>query len=277
MKKVLINNLKYGQLGNQLFFQAHTLAYSIEKGDYIIVLNFNDYAKFINLNAKGFKIIFIGNKLLNFFFTNLARLFSRFRFQNNITPLVPFIESKRFPIVFLNKWNFENNFLVAKHKEKLFKILSFRDEYTQMASQFYSNVKSKNSKKKIVGVHIRRGDYKTWQNGKYFYTFDDYQDLLERLIKNNNEEFYFIICSDEKITSNDLPNIKDCITVSSNFFITDLLVLSKCDLIIGPPSTFNAWASFIGQKPLLTIKSLNINPLICNFKINQGDIISLTD
>ncbi|MCW3058345.1 MAG: hypothetical protein JWQ02_166, partial [Capsulimonas sp.] len=29
--------------------------------------------------------------------------------------------------------------------------------------------------------------------------------------------------------------------------------LSECDYILGPPSTFTAWASFYGQKPLYKI------------------------
>lgn len=51
----------------------------------------------------------------------------------------------------------------------------------------------------------------------------------------------------------------------------DLFSLSKADYIIGPPSTFSAWASLYGTVPLYFIESSNSDFKIPDF-INIKDI-----
>ena len=31
----------------------------------------------------------------------------------------------------------------------------------------------------VVGVHIRRGDYKTWEGGKYYFEHQEYAEQME--------------------------------------------------------------------------------------------------
>ena len=40
----------------------------------------------------------------------------------------------------------------------------------------------------------------------------------------------------------------------SNFsWMEDQMILNECDLIVGPPSTFTMWASYISETPLIQI------------------------
>ena len=47
--------------------------------------------------------------------------------------------------------------------------------------------------------------------------------------------------------------------------IEDVYALSQCDYILGPPSTFSMWASFIGDVPLRIVKYANENITLDQF------------
>ncbi len=111
----------------------------------------------------------------------------------------------------------------------------------------------------IVGVHIRKGDYARFNSGKWYYSNDDYYNFMMQILafpKLKSRQVGFLLCSDEKIPPDDFKHVKTFI--SNNNFIEDLHSLAFCDLIIGPTSTFSAWASFYGQKPLIHVTDKNM-------------------
>lgn len=104
----------------------------------------------------------------------------------------------------------------------------------------------------IVGVAIRHGDYKNWQNGKYFLPTKIYQQWMEKV-----ESFFtpkkvgFFIASDEE---QDLAIFKN----HTFFFraghpLSNLYSLSKCDFLVSVPSSFAGWAHFIGNVPYFNL------------------------
>ena len=99
----------------------------------------------------------------------------------------------------------------------------------------------------IVGVHIRRGDYKYYRNGIFYYDDSVYLKYMKSIeIKINDslkKECFFVIFSDETVT---IKGVKNMI-VSKNKWYIDHMLMGKCDLLIGPPSTFTLWASYIGK------------------------------
>ena len=120
----------------------------------------------------------------------------------------------------------------------------------------------------VVGVHIRRGDYATWQDGQFFYELEDYRQLMVRV-----QQLYagrrvsFFISSNEdfslsSLTSHLSPLTSPFSPLTVRRFdgnepsgaILDLYTLSLCDRLMGPPSTFSRWASFIGRVPLCFIE-----------------------
>jgi len=105
---------------------------------------------------------------------------------------------------------------------------------------------------KIVGIHIRRGDYRTAYNGKYCFDNEEWSGIicsLNHQFKKCNESVVFLICSDEEVAL-DVPDEIDIIYSRENAYV-DLDLLSKCDLLVGVMSTFVCWASFMGQVPLI--------------------------
>ena len=103
---------------------------------------------------------------------------------------------------------------------------------------------------KIIGVHIRHGDYRTWQGGRYYYPVEEYAASMKELAdRNHNSGTRFLVCGNAKVSALDFPGLD--VSFSTGHLIEDLYSLPKTDLIIGPPSTFSGWAAFMGDVALL--------------------------
>lgn len=129
-------------------------------------------------------------------------------------------------------------------------------EFFEVSSRYHSKIIEPLERLKdcdlIVGVAIRHGDYKTWQNAKYYLTTQRYQQWMERV-----ESFFapknvgFFIASDEE---QDLS-----IFEKHNYFfrsghpIENLYSLSKCDFLLSVPSSFAGWSHFVGETPLYSL------------------------
>lgn len=116
-----------------------------------------------------------------------------------------------------------------------------------------------------VGVHIRRGDYKYWNNGKYYYEDEVYNDKIEQfsnLFK--DKKILFILFSNEEITLKPKQNY----IISKCDWYEDHYLLSLCNYIIGAPSTFTIWASFIGNVPLMHILDIDDKVNLNSFNVN---------
>ena len=142
-------------------------------------------------------------------------------------------------------------------------------KYFEVSSRYLSKINEPLEKLKdcdlIAGVAIRHGDYKTWQNGKYYLSIETYQQWMEKV-----ESFFaprkigFFIASDEE---QDLS-----IFDKHNFFfrsghpLENLYSLSKCDYLLSVPSSFAGWAHFIGETPLLELDEKVCKPSINEFE-----------
>ena len=111
----------------------------------------------------------------------------------------------------------------------------------------------------IIGVHIRRGDYATWNNGRFFYELGEYHQFMRRIQKLYKEKrVAFFISSNESFP---LDIFEGCqcqrFEKEPSGDILDLYTLSLCDRIIGPFSSYSRWASFIGEVPLCFLETKN--------------------
>jgi hypothetical protein len=109
----------------------------------------------------------------------------------------------------------------------------------------------------VVGVHIRRGDYATWNDGRFFYELEDYHQFMLRIQQlYKDQRVSFFISSNEAFS---LDIFKGCTCErfgkEPSGAILDLYTLSCCDRIIGPFSSYSRWASFIGEVPLCFLET----------------------
>ncbi|WP_164714103.1 alpha-1,2-fucosyltransferase [Chitinophaga rhizosphaerae] len=99
-----------------------------------------------------------------------------------------------------------------------------------------------------IAVHIRRGDYKEWLGGAYYFEDEVYIDKIQQLLTLLNRPAKIIIFTNE--TNLNLPVYKSAfgdVVVSGKSVAEDHYLMSQCDYILGPFSTFTLWASFIGE------------------------------
>ena len=109
----------------------------------------------------------------------------------------------------------------------------------------------------VVGVHIRRGDYATWNDGRFFYELEEYHQFMLRIQQLYKDKHVgFFISSNEDFS---LDIFEGCycqrFSKEPSGAILDLYTLSVCDRIIGPFSSYSRWASFIGEVPLCFLKT----------------------
>jgi len=113
----------------------------------------------------------------------------------------------------------------------------------------------------VVGVHIRRGDYATWNNGRFYYELGDYRRFMLRIQQlYSNKRVSFFISSNEDFS---LDVFEGCtcrrFSKEPSGDILDLYTLTLCDCIIGPFSSYSRWASFIGEVPLCFLETKEQN------------------
>ena len=137
----------------------------------------------------------------------------------------------------------------------------------------------------IIGVHIRRGDYKTFEGGRYYFELEEYKRHMQALCEvYKDRKVCFAISTNEKIDAMAFEGLEICKTTNATA-IHDLYMLMQCDRIIGPLSTFSRWASFYGEVPLCFISRGDVIESDEAFSVikdfyhfaNGTEIINLTD
>ena len=144
---------------------------------------------------------------------------------------------------------------LAQTKRQLQHIFRPREEIMERASNMIADIRREADM--IVGVHIRHGDYKTFFNGRYYYTLDEFHQFMLRIqTLYKDRRVAFFISSNESF---DVSIFKGCrcyrFGKEPSGDILDLYTLSLCNRILGPWSTYSRWASFIGEIPLCFIES----------------------
>lgn len=140
---------------------------------------------------------------------------------------------------------------------ELKKIFRPKDEIMQKADAMVSGLRQQADI--VVGVHIRRGDYATWNDGRFFYELSEYHQFMLRVQQLfGDKRVAFFISSNEGF---DVSQFEGCLCRrfgrEPNGDILDLYTLSLCNRIIGPFSSYSRWASFIGEVPLCFLETKN--------------------
>ena len=135
---------------------------------------------------------------------------------------------------------------------------------------FDSHIESKvtsllevSSKEGIIrlGVHIRRGDYATWNDGRFLYDDKQMINIIRQfiLLHPNKRVVIYICGNDPKLNKQAYSEAfgQENVVFPQGNPGEDLCLLSHCDYLIGPPSTFTLVASMYRNTPLYWIKDIN--------------------
>ena len=174
--KIIILIEKYGGFCNRLFQSLHYHAYSIENDIKFLILRYWVFLKFDN------NFFYFFDNLNNLILITINKLIKLFIKKDKFC----FYINKNNYIKFVSGWNYRKNNLTTKHYKVLKHIYSFDKRSVSSKSKFQEIFfkKLKIEGKFIVGVHIRRGDYKNWNQGKYYFDYDFYKNVIKKLKKN---------------------------------------------------------------------------------------------
>ena len=265
----VIVSCNYGRLGNQLHTHANILAWCIKNNNNLINLSFRSYSNCFESQIhhssgsyfqNGYSLFHLLK--LNFIYNFLERLILSEKWLNRLSFFFYIIEKdnlstleekeldliKTNKIIIINAWDIRCPTSMKSAGQFVRKFLRPASHHIKSASDFIVSLKKHYDC--LVGIHARRGDYKTYLDGRYYYSWEKYKKwILELRIVLENLGYNsvgFILCSDEKPPES-LLNVKDTHHTEGKHYMVDLHTLTLCDYNIGPPSSFGTWISWYGN------------------------------
>lgn len=248
----MIGVVLQGRLGNQLFQYAFAYAaskslstkfYIDQRSELFILPKYFSLGKEFNFEVeslfriKGFRNIF-SHQLKRAFYSFLCKFFKlkAIKFPNGSSPELNLLKLKD-QILYTGFFQSENYFANVKEEiGSLFNLKEeFKDSYQKVVKNFPTN-------KKIIAVHIRKGDY---INLSWALSTDYYHQILQQFEK---ESCFFVFLSDEPATIaeefNDIPHKY----ISNHEEIIDFQFLLNADVCILANSSFSWWGAFLNKK-----------------------------
>ncbi len=284
---VILYGMHDNGLCNKMMLLAHFIATAIEHDFWVMYPTFSASSS-TRHNSQAYGQLFLGtannplclfppNEKLNAKFSDLqfnetlvdesvAYLKSLDRLPNeiylqelavgenfSINHLLPVIKNHK--ISFLSGFGYREEGLFNQYQDLIRKIFSPLPLHRYKANNIIK--KARQNSNFVIGVHIRRGDYKNWKKGKYFLSCYHYSQIIKAILNFDPQlKISFIICSND-LDKKDVFEELNCY-FSTGEVIEDLYCLSECDCIIGPPSTFSLWAAFYGKIPVEHITDLKL-------------------
>lgn len=253
-------------MGNVLYRWAHLIAYARDNGAEVWDLSRctdRYFRLFPKLDSKLLpilrerRILSVGSGRLQYLVGKLIRwvvIRKQLTVINNLDSVYDLIEEDLFRCrneVIIEGFHYDAAGALERHAGYIRSLFSPPDDVLHVAETYIQQLPVGPK----VAVHIRRGDYKEWLGGKYFYELEDYQKVLcqvARLIRQRqNKDCVFIIFSDDPLI--DMSEFSSVSAIRSDFKYGrdyDWYLMSLCDFIVAPRSTYSGWASFFGEVPL---------------------------
>ncbi|MEK7609645.1 MAG: alpha-1,2-fucosyltransferase [Patescibacteria group bacterium] len=283
MKKIIIIRSSGNELANQLWNYASIYAYSLEKKYSIVNSSFFEYGEYFNFKSAPnllFRIMFfrpfrnytkrktaIKRRVWRKMYSWYSMIVLFLNKKNTVTTAnevcyLPPTKQPDFKLkmlensnddIYLDGWLFRNPIGLEKFRKEIKKTFIPRKDVRITVESTIGKIRSDYNK--IVGLHIRQGDYMTWRNGDYFIEQKRVREIIDEFISNFNidkNKTCFLIASDGPIDKEIFFDLN--IFISKNNAVTDLYLLSCTDAIIGSNSTFGAFASYYGNVPLIVMQ-----------------------
>lgn len=255
---VLLN--KSGQLGNRLRSLSAFVALGIENNEKmvcpVVEPGVSDY--FVLKSDKYDLKMYYSSKWLF-----VSRCFEKAKKLIRKREMQVYNKKPKRIKVFTDWLSFAEPYLLYKHYDEIRGIFAFKQEVINKCQGILDNFEI--GDRVTVAVHYRRGDYKVWRNGQYYFSENEFIMQMQS-IKEQLGDVLFLIASNEKVTKELFANNGLEVKLICGTVIEDLCCMSMCDYIMGPPSTFSAWAGYIGNKKLLWMKEHNKSYTMENFR-----------
>ena len=145
--------------------------------------------------------------------------------------------------------------LFLKYKAEILELFAFNEDIEARITHDYLLLTNHYSLS--LGVHIRRGDYATFYDGKFFYSDEQYVGVIRRFLAlHPDQQVRVFICGNDPKLDKDYyrRELSACEVVFPDGNPgEDLCLLSHCDYLMGAPSTFSLVAAMYHDRPLYWI------------------------
>lgn len=242
------------QMCNNLLQYAHVYAWGREHGRKVISMRFSykyQYFHICHTPLTGF----------------LWYLFAKYMAALRLLPTASFkhsdcdreaLERKmlRHRHIVVSGWHARWYDLFMKYRQEICELFSIDEQYTMPVRQQMEQDTPEGGESKSIrlGVHIRRGDYAQWADGKYFYGNEVYARHINRFKELHKDKVVHVYLStnDAEVSETLFQQLCPATVVHllRGNAPQDLFMLSECDYVIGPPSTFSLVAAMYRDIPL---------------------------
>lgn len=162
--------------------------------------------------------------------------------------------------------------LFLKYKSEIIDLFAFKPSVVKACEPLLAETTGGSCR---LGVHIRRGDYAEWKHGIYCYDDETYADYIRQFAALMPDQKVCVCLStnDPALSAKDYRKLlgnDDQIEVHllGGNAVEDLYMLSECDYVIGPPSTYSLVAAMYRDIPLCRMDQVKDGQLsLSDFKL----------
>ena len=243
---------------NNLLQYAHVYAWGREHGRKVVSMRFSYKYQYFHICH-----------------TNLTcfgwYLFAKYMAALHLLPTISFKEADCDRQVLEKKMLRHRHFVVSgwharwydlflKYRQEICDLFAIDSKYTGPVKQEMQVLETTTDGTILrLGIHIRRGDYANWAGGKYFYPDEVYARHINKYVEAHENQVVHVYLStnDNTVTESRFHSLcpKAHVHLLNGNAPEDLFMLSECDALIGPPSTFSLVAAMYRDIPLYRMDS----------------------
>lgn len=241
------------QMCNNLLQYAHVYAWGREHGRKVISMRFSykyQYFHICHTNLTGFGWYLMAKYLAALKLLPTASFKRRDCNREKLEQ-----KMLRHRNIVVSGWFVRYYDLFLKYRQEICGLFTLDKQYTQPVKAKMSEAETAQGDRPHMrlGVHIRRGDYAEWRDGQFYFDDETYARHINRFAELFPEKTIHVYLStnDSTVTEEHFqqrcPNV--CIHHLKGNAPEDLFMLSECDYVIGPPSTFSLVAQMYRDIP----------------------------
>ena len=147
--------------------------------------------------------------------------------------------------------------LVKKHASKIRSFFKIRPQVAPIASREIAATKQFG--KETLAIHVRQGDFRDWNGGKYYFSpLETFQTLFLGGWNLQDSRSRIWVCSDEEVPEDLFP--PESTQGVPRTLGEDLFIMSRCQRLVGGWSTLAYFCSFLGNNEFYRVSKRNHAP-----------------
>lgn len=245
------------QMCNNLLQFAHVYAYGREHGRHVLSMRFSykyPYFRIRHTRHTNF-VLYLAAKVLS-----ALHLLPTASYGDGCDPVALERIVERHRNVVVAGWNVRYYDLFLKYRDEICSLFQIDEAY---ALPVQAKMRLLDEEKGVrLGLHIRRGDYAQWADGRYFYDDKTYAAFVLGFVRLHPGEtvHVYLATNDPAVTEEAFCRTlqegteegekQPKVHLLGGTPPEDLYMLSQCNALIGPPSTFTLVAAMYRDIPL---------------------------